>query len=167
MAFSPADKVEYISLNDILMWGLDLTNLVGFLTRFRKDRVAWIGDVETMFHSIESHNSDSDNIDGGNIDYRLEVHIVNATSFPCFCYLRLLNREIGHCFFVVSKFSVTHVTPRLELITSAFSLLLYELVKRESTLPIFNYNCFTDSTANLYYIIVGLSLMLPKFSPFL
>ena len=41
------------SLNSQLISGPDLTNqLVGVLTRFREKQVAYIADVETMFHKV-------------------------------------------------------------------------------------------------------------------
>ena len=41
------------SLNDQLISGPDLTNqLVGVLTRFRKEQVALTADVETMVHQV-------------------------------------------------------------------------------------------------------------------
>ena len=51
VVFDCSSKLQGVSLNDCLMQGPDLTNsLVGVLTRFRKDPVAFMGDVVAMFH---------------------------------------------------------------------------------------------------------------------
>ena len=46
-------KYRGTSLNNQLISGSDLTNqLVGVLTRFREEQMAFIANVETMFHQV-------------------------------------------------------------------------------------------------------------------
>ena len=53
VVFDCSAKYEGISLNDMLLPGPDLTNsLVGVLMRFRQDHVAFMADIETMFHQV-------------------------------------------------------------------------------------------------------------------
>ena len=54
VVFDCSPKFNGTSLNDKLMKGPDLANsLVGFLTRFRKNKVALVADVKAMFHQIK------------------------------------------------------------------------------------------------------------------
>lgn len=90
-----------MSLNSQLLQGPDLTNnLTGVLTRFRQKAVAFITDVEAMFHQVHVPSSpclcvqeeDSDFLrflwwPGGELDkdleeYKIVVHIFGATSSP-------------------------------------------------------------------------------------
>ena len=49
------------SLNDFLMKGPDLMNsFVGFLLRFRREKIATVADIETMFYQIRVNPSDRD-----------------------------------------------------------------------------------------------------------
>ena len=51
--FDCSAKYHGKSLNDELLQGPDLTNsLFGVLTRFRQDPVAFMSDVEAMFHQV-------------------------------------------------------------------------------------------------------------------
>ena len=53
MVFDCNAKSEGVSLKDRLLQGPDLTNsLVGVLTRLREDPVAFMRDVEAMFHQV-------------------------------------------------------------------------------------------------------------------
>lgn len=59
--FDASAKFQNISLNDVLLQGPDLTNnLVGILSRFRKDMAAISVDIEKMFYSflVEEKNPD-------------------------------------------------------------------------------------------------------------
>ncbi|XP_052814266.1 uncharacterized protein LOC128241385 [Mya arenaria] len=50
---------EGLSLNSVLLQGSDfVNNLQGVLMRFRKDKVAVIGDIEQMFYSFSVHEID-------------------------------------------------------------------------------------------------------------
>ena len=53
VVFDCAARCNNASLNDNLMRDPDLMNsLIGVLTRFRKNRVAIVGDMEAMFHQV-------------------------------------------------------------------------------------------------------------------
>ena len=81
------------SLNDHLLQGPDLTNsLVGVVCRFRKEPIAFICDVEQMFHQFKVDTRHRDFLrflwwDGGDYDarpteYRMCVHLFGAVSSP-------------------------------------------------------------------------------------
>ena len=74
------------SLNKQLYQGPNLTNnLVGVLTRFRQEKVAFMTDVEAMFHQVRVPESDCDLFRflwwlGGDVDqeiqeYQMTVHL--------------------------------------------------------------------------------------------
>ena len=53
MVFDCSARFGGTSLNDKLLQGLDLTNrLVGVLTRFREEPIAFMGDIDAMFHHV-------------------------------------------------------------------------------------------------------------------
>ena len=81
------------SLNSQLLQGPDLTNsLIGVLTRFREEHIAFMGDVEAMFHQVKTtpehhdflrflwwpHGDLSQNLQ----EYAMTVHLFGATSSP-------------------------------------------------------------------------------------
>ena len=81
------------SLNKYLLQGPDLTNsLVGVLCRFRKELIAFMCDLEAMFHQFKVKEEDRDNLrfywwENGNItktpvQYRMTVHLFGAASSP-------------------------------------------------------------------------------------
>jgi hypothetical protein len=81
------------SLNDQLLQGPDLTNsLVGVITRFRQDTVAFMADVEAMFHQVRVRPTDCDALrflwwPDGNLasppeEYQMTVHLFGAASSP-------------------------------------------------------------------------------------
>ena len=54
IVFNSSAKFNGLSLNDCLAKGPSLLNpLLGILLRFRKDNVAFIGDIAKMYHSID------------------------------------------------------------------------------------------------------------------
>ncbi|KAL5010875.1 hypothetical protein ScPMuIL_013180 [Solemya velum] len=82
-----------ISLNSQLMQGPDLTNsLMGVLMRFREERIAIQGDVESMFYQVNVPEKDRDVLrfywwPDGDLEkeakvYRMTVHIFGAVSSP-------------------------------------------------------------------------------------
>ena len=55
VVFDCAAKCKDVCLNDALMQGPNLINsLIGVLTRFPKDRVVLVGDIESMFHLVQA-----------------------------------------------------------------------------------------------------------------
>jgi len=53
VVFDCAARFCGVSLNDLLLQGPDLTNnLVGVLSRFRQEPVAFAADIKAMFHQI-------------------------------------------------------------------------------------------------------------------
>ena len=54
VVFDCAAKYNGVSLNDVLMAGPPLMNtLTGVLIRFRKEKIALMGDVESIFHQVK------------------------------------------------------------------------------------------------------------------
>lgn len=91
VVFDCSAKYGDKSLNDQLLQGLDLTNsLVGVLTRFRQDPVAFMSDVEAMFHQVHVSPEDRSALrflwwPDGNMDLKPEelmmsVHLFGAVS---------------------------------------------------------------------------------------
>lgn len=59
VVFDCSAKFRGSSLNDQLLQGPDLTNtLVGVLTRFRQEQVAFMSDIESMFYQVRVRPSD-------------------------------------------------------------------------------------------------------------
>ena len=86
IVFDCSAKCKDISLNDALLQGPDLTNtLVGVLLRFRQEPVAFMADVEAMFHQVRVKPEQCDLLrflwwPGGNLAekpqvYRMKVHL--------------------------------------------------------------------------------------------
>ncbi|XP_074649414.1 uncharacterized protein LOC141904651 [Tubulanus polymorphus] len=93
VVFNCSSKYLEFSLNDHLLQGPDLTNsLLGVLTRFRQERIAFIADIEGMFHQVRVTPSLCDalrflwwtnrNLDANPDEYRMRVHLFGATSSP-------------------------------------------------------------------------------------
>ena len=94
IVFDCAAKQAGESLNDSLMSGPDLMNsLVGVLIRFRKEPVALVAYIESMFHQVVLVNSpDCDalrflwwphgNLQAEAQSYQMLVHIFGTTSSP-------------------------------------------------------------------------------------
>ena len=85
-----------LSLNQVPMQGPNLVNtLVGALLRFRRESVALVADIESMFHQVYVAPRDRDCLrflwwPGGDISkdpviYRMRVHLFSATSPPSCC----------------------------------------------------------------------------------
>ncbi|KAK7899128.1 hypothetical protein WMY93_019981 [Mugilogobius chulae] len=81
------------SLNAQLLQGPDLTSsLIGVVTRFRKEPVVMMADVESTFHQVRVTPEDSDLLrflwwQDGDLEqepavYRMRVHLFGATSSP-------------------------------------------------------------------------------------
>ena len=93
VVFDCSAKFRGTSLNDQLLQGPDLTNsLVGVLTRFREEAVAFMSDVEAMFHQVRVRPSDCDALrflwwPDGKLDqppkeFQMTVHLFGGASSP-------------------------------------------------------------------------------------
>ena len=94
IVFDCAAKHKGVSRNDALYQGPVLTNsLVGVLTRFRKNNIALVANIEQMFHQVKVKSGDCDALrflwwPNGNLAktpeiYQMVVHLFGATSSPC------------------------------------------------------------------------------------
>ena len=93
VVFDCSAKYRETSLNDQLLQGPDLTNtLVGVLTRFRQEPVAFMSDIESMFYQVRVRPSDCDYLrflwwpDGDLAkepeEYQMLVHLFGGASSP-------------------------------------------------------------------------------------
>ena len=93
VVFDCAAEFENESLNKHLLQGPDLTNnLTGVLVRFRQEYVAFMCDIEGMFHQVRVNKEQRDLLrflwweDGDATkdpqEYRMTVHLFGATSSP-------------------------------------------------------------------------------------
>ena len=93
MVFDCAAQYNGTSLHSELLQGPDLTNnLVGVLSRFHKEPVALMADVEGMFHQVRVSPKDCDafrflwrpenDLDSSPAEYQMLVHLFGATSSP-------------------------------------------------------------------------------------
>ena len=93
VVFDCSAKYEGTSLNDMLMQGPDVTNSqVGGLTRFRQDHVAFMADIESVFHQVQVPDEQCDFLrflwsPDGNLEeaiqvYQMIVHLFGAVSSP-------------------------------------------------------------------------------------
>ncbi|XP_068234192.1 uncharacterized protein [Palaemon carinicauda] len=93
VVFYCSAKFEGVSLNDVLLQGPNLTNLLtGVLIRFRQEVYAFIGDIEAMFFQIKIPPENQDYVrflwwPNGDInrpfeEFRMAVHIFGAISSP-------------------------------------------------------------------------------------
>ena len=100
IVFDCAARYRQISLNSQVMQGPDLTNnLLGVLTRFRTHPVAFMADIEAMFHQVRVPKDDRDVLrflwyPGGRLDaaplhYRMKAHLFGGTWSPSVCAFAL------------------------------------------------------------------------------
>ena len=93
VVFDCSAKFAGTSLNEQLLQGPDLTNsLVGVLTRFRQEPVAFMGDIEAMFYQVLVPAEQRDflrffwwpngDMNGTLVEYRMTVHPFGAVSSP-------------------------------------------------------------------------------------
>ena len=106
VVFDCSAKYRGTSLNDPLLQGPDLTNsLVGVLTPFRQDPVAFVSDIEAMFYQVRVQPSDCDYLrflwwPGGDLEkepeeYRMLVHLFGGASSPS-CANYALKKTADH-----------------------------------------------------------------------
>lgn len=98
VVFDCTATYQEVSLNGALLQGPDLTNsLIGVLVRFRKEPIAMMADIESMFYQVRVPETDADLLrflwwPDGNLqaplkEYRMAVHLFGATSSPSVaCY---------------------------------------------------------------------------------
>lgn len=61
VVFDCTASYQGVSLNNELLQGPDLTNtLIGVLTRFRKETIGMMADIESMFYQVRLPEEDSD-----------------------------------------------------------------------------------------------------------
>ena len=93
VVFDCSAQFNGVSLNDYLLQGPDFMNdLLGILCRFRKESVAFMTDIKSMFHQFVVAEEHRDLLrflwwlDGDPskevIDYRMKVHLFGASSSP-------------------------------------------------------------------------------------
>ena len=93
MVFDCIARFGGTSLNDKLLQGPDLTNrLVGVLTRFREEPIAFMGNIDAMFHQVRVPEGQRDFLrflwwpDGDLTqdleEYQMNVHLFGAVSSP-------------------------------------------------------------------------------------
>ena len=93
VVFDCSARYKGQSLNDRLLEGPNLTNLlIGVLCRFRQEPIAFICDVEAMFHQFKvnkEHRSflrflwwDKGDFDNEPMEYHMNVHLFGASSSP-------------------------------------------------------------------------------------
>ncbi len=121
VVFDCSAKYQGTSLNDHLLQGPDLmNNLTGVLVRFRQHPVAFMCDVEKMFHQFHVEEADRNYLrflwwKNGDLalqpqEYRMKVHPFGATSSPgCANYgLKHLAKENECMYPLGSKFITTN-----------------------------------------------------------
>ena len=89
MVFDCGATFQGVSLNSELLQGPNLTSsLLGVLTRFRQEPVAFMGDIQAMFHQVKVAEEDRDflrflwwpdgDITKDPAQYRMTVHLFGA-----------------------------------------------------------------------------------------
>ncbi|KAK3744012.1 hypothetical protein QZH41_004822 [Actinostola sp. cb2023] len=93
VVFDCSAKYRGSSLNDQLLQGPDLTNtLIGVLTRFRQEQVAFMSDIEAIFYQVRVRPSDckylrflwwpDGNMEREPHEYQMSVHLFGGASSP-------------------------------------------------------------------------------------
>ncbi len=91
VVFDCGASYQGMSLNHQLLQGPKLrSSLVGDITRFRQERIAFMADVEAMFHQIHVHEEDSDllrflwwphrDYNGDLVEHNMVVHVTSSPS---------------------------------------------------------------------------------------
>ena len=112
VVFDCAAKIGEVSLNDMLISGPDILNLLlGVLLRFRTGKHAFTADIKTMFYQVRVPAGDrdflrflwwSDDNCSQIEDYRICVHLFGASSSPSIANFALRRVVADN----ISKFSV-------------------------------------------------------------
>ena len=109
VVFDCGARYQGTSLNAQLLQGPDLTSsLIGVVTRFRREPVVIMADIESMFHQVQVTPDDRNLLrflwwPEGDMrqppaEYRMKVHLFGATSSPsCANFaLRQCAEDYGH-----------------------------------------------------------------------
>ena len=121
VVFDCAATYKGMSLNSALMKGPHLmNNLTGVLIRFRRERIALVGDIEAMFHQVmvdPAHINTlrflwwkDGNLNSTPVAYRTLVHLFGATSSPSCANitLRRVATEFGHLYNPIISSIINH-----------------------------------------------------------
>ncbi|KAL0147628.1 hypothetical protein M9458_057070 [Cirrhinus mrigala] len=93
VVFDCGATFQGILLNTKLLQGPNLTSsLLGVLTRFRQEPIAFLGDIQAMFHQVKVPEEDGNflrflwwpygHISERLVEYRMTVHLFGAVSSP-------------------------------------------------------------------------------------
>ena len=107
IVFDCAAKVEGVSLNDVVYQGPDYTNsLLGVLVRFRTRPIAFMADIQAMFHQVRVPEDQRDclrflwwpegNTDQQPVEYRMTAHLFGGTWSPSACNFALRQTAKDH-----------------------------------------------------------------------
>ena len=107
LVFDSSAKFQDTSLNDMFLSGPDLINrLKTVLIRFRKARVGFAADIESMFYCFVLDEKDRDKTRffwfAGNcpsaelVEYRGTCHLFGNTSSPAFPLFYQLTQRVTH-----------------------------------------------------------------------
>ena len=120
-------------MNDHLLQGPDLTNgLIGVIIRLRQERIAFMCDVEKMFHQfrVDKKNRDYLRFLWNDDDYRMKVHLFGAASSPGCANYGLKQIAIGYeedspdaAFFIRKNFYVDNGLTSVKTADSAKKLI--------------------------------------------
>ena len=107
VVFDCSAKFNGNSLNDVLLQGPNLTStLIGVLTRFRENPVAFMADVQAMFYQVRVPPEHYTFLrffwwPGGDLhqpmkEYYMRVHLFGAVSSPSVCNFALKRVAVDH-----------------------------------------------------------------------
>ncbi|XP_033727676.1 uncharacterized protein LOC117317008 [Pecten maximus] len=142
VVFDSSAKCKGVSLNDALLKGPDLSNsLLAILIRFRKDTVAFMADIQQMFHCFDVKEEHRDHLrflwhkandlEQDMIEYRMKVHTFGNSPSPAIATYGLrkaafsVKEDFGYdvCDFVLNNFYVDDGLLSLPDVESAVDIL--------------------------------------------
>ena len=131
--FDCSANCQGTSLNGHLLQGPDLTNgLICVIIRLRQERIAFVCDVEKMFHQFRVDKKDRDYLRffWNDDDYRMKVHLFGAASSPGCANYGLKQIAIGYeedspdaAFFIRKNFYVDNGLTSVKTADSAKKLI--------------------------------------------
>lgn len=121
VVFDCAASYQGVSLNSELLQGPDLTSsLIGVLTRFRQEPIAFTADIEAMYHQVRVPDDNADlqrflwwpagDLNRDIAEYRMMVHNFGAATSPtCANYApRRMLTNVDDCCHGNSRYGVIH-----------------------------------------------------------